>query len=197
MKRIILAALALMCAALPAAAQDKSPPEHERRAIERRAVEAVIWGMPVVNYDLMLQEMLTKTAGKVNQVIYWGRPLDWKNQTLTPNPDALYFIVLLRHQERGRSCSTCRRAARTVRSTPTSSRRGRCRSKTRGCSASTRARACKLLMLPPGYKGATPAPATFPFSPMCLRRLRAVSARTCKSRSEADIAKPPSPTASG
>ena len=28
--------------------------------------------MPVVNYDLMLQEMLTKTAGKVNQVIDWG-----------------------------------------------------------------------------------------------------------------------------
>ena len=27
------------------------------RAIERRAVEAVIWGMPAVNYDLMLQEM--------------------------------------------------------------------------------------------------------------------------------------------
>ncbi|HEY0723057.1 MAG TPA: DUF1254 domain-containing protein, partial [Pyrinomonadaceae bacterium] len=26
-------------------------------------------------------------------VIYWGRPLDSKNQTLTPNPDALYFIA--------------------------------------------------------------------------------------------------------
>ena len=56
--------------------------------IERRAVEAVIWGMPAVNYDLMLQEMLTKTTGKVNQILYWSRPLDWKNQTLTPNPDA-------------------------------------------------------------------------------------------------------------
>jgi hypothetical protein len=48
--------------------------------------------MPIVNYDLMLQEMLTKTAGKVNEVIYWGRPLDWHNQTLTPNPDTLYFM---------------------------------------------------------------------------------------------------------
>jgi hypothetical protein len=51
--------------------------------------------MPAVNYDLMLQEMLTKTAGKVNQVIYWGRPLDWHNQTLTPNPDTLYFMAFL------------------------------------------------------------------------------------------------------
>ena len=61
--------------------------------LHSRAVEAVIWGMPAVNYDLMRQEMLSKTAGKVGQVIYWGRPLDPKNQTLTPNPDALYFMV--------------------------------------------------------------------------------------------------------
>jgi hypothetical protein len=45
--------------------------------------------MPAVNYDLMLQEMLTK----VNQVVYWGRPLDWHNQTLTPNPDAICFMA--------------------------------------------------------------------------------------------------------
>jgi hypothetical protein len=64
-----------------------------RRALQHRAVEAVIWGMPAVNYDLMLQEMLTKTKGRVNQVIYWGRPLDSRNQTLTPNPDALYFMA--------------------------------------------------------------------------------------------------------
>jgi hypothetical protein len=49
--------------------------------------------MPAVNYDLMLQQMLTKTPGNVGQIIYWGRPLDAKNQTLTPNPDALYFMA--------------------------------------------------------------------------------------------------------
>ena len=57
--------------------------------------------MPVVNYDLMLQEMLTKTAGKVNQVIYWGRPLDWHNQTLTPNPDTLYFMAFFNTKDVG------------------------------------------------------------------------------------------------
>jgi hypothetical protein len=65
----------------------------DRRVMERRAFEAVIWGMPAVNYDLMLQEMIDKTDGKVNEVIYWGRPLDAKNQTLTPNPDAIYFMA--------------------------------------------------------------------------------------------------------
>ena len=29
--------------------------------------------MPAVNYDLMLQEMINKSDGKVNQVVYWGR----------------------------------------------------------------------------------------------------------------------------
>jgi len=80
-------------------AQTQSPQDLARRQIERRAAEAVIWGMPAVNYDLMLQEMLGKTAGKVGEVIYWGRPLDWKNQTLTPNPDALYFMAFFNTKE--------------------------------------------------------------------------------------------------
>ena len=85
--------LAFGAASVVASAQNLSPEELNRRVVERRAFEAVVWGMPLVNYDLMRQEMLTKTAGKVNQVVYWGRPLDSKNQTLTPNPDALYFIA--------------------------------------------------------------------------------------------------------
>jgi hypothetical protein len=36
-----------------------SPEALERRVIERRAVEAGIWGMPVMNTDLMRQEMGT------------------------------------------------------------------------------------------------------------------------------------------
>lgn len=79
--------------ALPAVAADKASQAAFDREIERNAVQAAVWGIPVVNYDLMRQEMLAKTPGKVGQVIYWGRPLDWRNQTLTPNPDALYFMV--------------------------------------------------------------------------------------------------------
>jgi hypothetical protein len=74
-----------------APAQTFTSDELARRTIERRAVEAVIWGMPAVNTELMRQEML-KAGGKDNQVVYWGRPLDWHNQTLTPNPDTLYFM---------------------------------------------------------------------------------------------------------
>jgi hypothetical protein len=89
MSKGLLVALALSCLTGAALAQD-SPQE---RLIRSRAVESVVWAMPAVNYDLMLQEMLSKTDGKVNQVVYWGRPLDWHNQTLTPNPDAIYFMA--------------------------------------------------------------------------------------------------------
>src|SRR5688572_15304259 len=78
-----------------------TPEQLSDRAIHRRAVEAVIWGMPIVNYDLMVQEMLTKTSGKVNEVIYWGKPLDWHNQTLTPNPDTLYVMTFLNTKDVG------------------------------------------------------------------------------------------------
>lgn len=102
MNKMVLAVVALICASVvQAQSQSPTPDELKRRAIERRAVEAAIWGMPAVNYDLMLQEMLTKTAGKVNQVIYWGAPLDWRNQTLTPNPDTLYFMAFFNTKDVG------------------------------------------------------------------------------------------------
>ena len=99
LKNATFGAVALIFATASALAQTSSTNDLEKRTTERRAVEAVIWGMPAVNYDLMLQEMLTKTPGRVGQVIYWGRPLDWHNQTLTPNPDALYFMVFFNTQD--------------------------------------------------------------------------------------------------
>jgi hypothetical protein len=72
-----------------------------RRAIERRAVEAVIWGMPAVNYDLMYQTMVRETKGAFNQIVYWSRLPDWKNQTLTPNPDSIYLMPFFNTKDVG------------------------------------------------------------------------------------------------
>ncbi|MGE3875965.1 MAG: DUF1214 domain-containing protein [Parvibaculaceae bacterium] len=98
MKRTIVASLALVLAlalipgAGPVHAASKlSAAELAQRTVHRRAVEAVIWGMAAVNAELMRQEML-KAGGKPGEIIYWGKPLDWHNQTLTPNPDTLYFM---------------------------------------------------------------------------------------------------------
>lgn len=69
-------------------------------------MEAVIWGMPAVNYDLMRQEMF-RVGGKENQVVYWSRPLDWHNQTLTPNPDSIYLMAFsaVQHQTRNKEAN--------------------------------------------------------------------------------------------
>jgi hypothetical protein len=69
------------------------PSSIKEQLVYQRGVETAIWGMPAVNYDLMLQAMLSKTSAKQNEVVYWSKPVDWHNQTLTPNPDAIYFMI--------------------------------------------------------------------------------------------------------
>jgi hypothetical protein len=91
-KKAIFLALALACTATVVQAQTLPAEDVRHRAIERRAVEAVIWGMPAVNYELMYQEML-ELGGKPNQIVYWSGLLDWRNQTLTPNPDVIYLMA--------------------------------------------------------------------------------------------------------
>ena len=88
--RSTLGASLLLAASLPAQDSPLNPAQLAERALHRRAVEALIWGMPAVNYERMLQAALDNGA-KANQVVYWSRPVNWKNQTLTPNPDTIYL----------------------------------------------------------------------------------------------------------
>src|ERR1700731_2455119 len=92
MKGSILSALALICTITSSHGQNLSADELARRTLERRAVEAVIWGFPAVNTDIIYQKMF-KLGGKPNQIVYWRGLLDWRNQTLTPNPDVIYFMA--------------------------------------------------------------------------------------------------------
>jgi hypothetical protein len=71
------------------------------RTLHRRAVEAIIWGMPAVNFDLMYQAMVKSTMGGFNQVVYWSGLPDWKNQTLTPNPDSIYLMPFINTKDAG------------------------------------------------------------------------------------------------
>jgi hypothetical protein len=75
----------------PTSGPPSNPAEIADRAVHRRAIEAVIWGMPAVNFELMCRQMV-KLGGAVNQVVFWSRPVGWKNQTLTPNPDTIYLM---------------------------------------------------------------------------------------------------------
>ena len=87
--------------AKPKATAAFQPSGIKEQVIYNRAFEAAIWGMPAVNYDLMLQEMLAKTSAKQNEIVYWSKPVDWHNQTLTPNPDAIYFMIFFNTKDVG------------------------------------------------------------------------------------------------
>jgi hypothetical protein len=88
--RVVCLMIALLSGAASAAAQMITREELAERMLHQRAVEAVIWGMPAVNYERMLEAAVANGA-KLNQVVYWSRPVNWKNQTLTPNPDTIYL----------------------------------------------------------------------------------------------------------
>lgn len=123
----------------------------------QRAAQAAIWGMPVVNYDLMRQQMLTRTTGKANQVIYWGRPLDWHNQTLTPNPDTIYSMAFF----------DTRKTGPLVMEIPAASEAGSLNAnivnawqaplQDAGPLGEDQGKGMKLLILPPDYTGKPPA----------------------------------------
>jgi hypothetical protein len=49
----------------------------------------------------MYKEMADKLKGGYNQVVYWSGLLNWKNQTLTPNPDVIYLMPFFNTKEVG------------------------------------------------------------------------------------------------
>jgi hypothetical protein len=136
--------------------QSASSSDVQNNILRSRAVQAVIWSMPAVNYDLMLQEMLNKTASKQNEIVYWSRPVDWKNQTLTPNPDALYFMIFFDTKDAGPIVIEVPPADNgvfaanidTIWQMPLEDA---------GLAGADHGKGGKYLILPPGYTGKTPA----------------------------------------
>ena len=68
---LAFSAIALLSVAITAQAKDLAPEDLVQRSIERHAVEAVIWGMPAVNAELMFQAM--KDAGRTSTRSSTGR----------------------------------------------------------------------------------------------------------------------------
>ncbi|WP_318867333.1 DUF1254 domain-containing protein (plasmid) [Sinorhizobium meliloti] len=97
MRRLFIAAFFLVGGMAFAHAQTQTP---EDRLTFSRAVQAVLWGMPAANFELMFQAA-AKAKADWNQVVYWSRPLTSKNQTLTPNPDTIYLMPFYNTKETG------------------------------------------------------------------------------------------------
>ncbi len=90
--------LAITCVALMsnAIAQDStgrlSSAELTKRTLERRAVDAAIWGMPIVSFDAMRQGFFRDAKAHYGDIMYWSKFSTWKNQTTTPDTSARYVI---------------------------------------------------------------------------------------------------------
>src|SRR5262245_9246795 len=136
------------------AAQSVSTEDLARRMVERRAVEAVIWGMPAANLEIFFQQR-HKVNDDWHQVLYWSRLPDWMNQTLTPNPDTTYFFPLYNTQggpvvlevppaDEGSITGTVDDAWQNALEDV-------------GPAGVDKGKGGKYLILPPGFKGAVPA----------------------------------------
>jgi hypothetical protein len=95
MKKLFQVCIAIVIAALPLAASAASPAPANRTgaddAVQRRAVEAAIWGMPLVGMDAMRQAYFRDAGAQYNDIIYWSKPADWRLQFTTPNASTYYI----------------------------------------------------------------------------------------------------------
>jgi hypothetical protein len=138
-----------------ATAADFSQDELRDRAVGRRAVEAVNWGIPVVNFDRMLQAFKEK-GGDFNQIVYWGGLFDWKNQTLTPNPDTIYFKPFYDTKTVGPVVIEIPRAGKDGSITGTLMDVWQAALEDVGPAGVDKGKGGKYLVLPPGYKEKPP-----------------------------------------
>jgi hypothetical protein len=99
MPRAVLAVRALLGVAAAAHAQTFSPEELARRTIERRAVEAAIWGMPLVAFDAMRQAFLRDAGAQYNDIVYWSKQADWKFPVTTPNASSWDVYIAINTQD--------------------------------------------------------------------------------------------------
>ena len=68
----------------------QSPADFNRETLEQRAVTAAIWGMPIVSMNAMRQAFFRDAKANYNDIVFWSKPSDWRNQTTTPNASTHY-----------------------------------------------------------------------------------------------------------
>ena len=104
MKRLPMFLLALTTLALPvlqASAQGLSPEALRQRMVERRAVDAVIWGLPLVGEDAVKQAYFRDGKANYNDIVWWPKGGGWKNQSPTPNVNTRYMYFFINTKQDG------------------------------------------------------------------------------------------------
>ncbi len=132
-----------------------NPANVNEQAIYSRAFNAVLWGMPVVNSELMYQS-LKKASGDYNQIVYWSGLINSKNQTLTPNPDVIYINPLY-DTRKGPVVLEIPPASGPSSITGSVDDAWQTAIEDVGPAGVDKGKGGKYLILPPGFKGKTPA----------------------------------------
>jgi len=71
------------------------------RMVERRAVDAAIWGMSIVSLDALRQAYFRDARAKYGDIIWWPKASTWKNQSLTPNTSLRYLYIFVNTKDDG------------------------------------------------------------------------------------------------
>ncbi|TAL95967.1 MAG: DUF1254 domain-containing protein [Paraburkholderia sp.] len=182
MKKAILAAFLLTCNVMLARGETQSVQD---RVVTGRAAQAVIWGMPAVNTELMRQAAL-KAGARENEIVYWSRPVDWHNQTLTPNPDAIYLMTFF-NTKRGPIVLEVPPAGRDESFTGNIDDLWQMPLEDAGPSGADKGAGGKYLILPPAWRGQVPPGYIVLRSPTYSGY--ALIRSTLRSHSDADVAK--------
>ena len=75
--------------------------ELNRRTVERRAVDAVIWGLPLVGEDAVKQAAFRDGKATYNDIVWWPKGGGWKNQSPTPNVNTRYIYFFINTKQDG------------------------------------------------------------------------------------------------
>ena len=97
----LVGALAFSADCTTTQAQTLTSAELNRRTVERRAVDAVIWGLPLVGEDAVKQAAFRDGKASYNDIVWWPKGGSWKNQSPTPNVNTRYMYFFINTKQDG------------------------------------------------------------------------------------------------
>jgi len=78
-----------------------TPQELASRTVYRRAVDAVIWGAPVVTLDMMRQAYFRDAKASYNDIVWWPKGAGWENQSLDVDTSVRYLYIFSNTKDDG------------------------------------------------------------------------------------------------
>jgi hypothetical protein len=164
-----------------------SPEELAKQTIHRRAVDAVIWGQPIVSFDSMRQAYFRDAKAKYNDIIWWPKTAGWKNQSLTVNTSVRYIYIFSNTKNNGPVVLKLPGAAEDASFFGTITDSWFVPLVDIGSGGEDKGKGGKYLILPPDYKGKLP-PGYIPVRPRTYNTYTLVRS-ILKSNSQEDVRK--------